>query len=382
MSSEGADDERLGEVIDGRYRLIERLGEGAMGAVFSAASVPGGERVAIKLLRDDVPEHRRLRDRFEREAMVGSKIDHPNCAAVTDFGRTDDGRMYLAMELLEGRSLADALDAEHRFPERRALRTLRHILRGLGACHDAGVLHRDLKPENIFLHRTPEDPEMAKLVDFGIAKLMGDAEIGHEQLTSVGLILGTPAYIAPEWMSCDDVDGRADLYAAAIVLFEMLAGRPPFYSDDKTVMMRWHMAGERPRVGDVAPSVVVSSEVEELLQKGLSVDRDQRFASAAAFLHAVEQVLGIEDTAPAKPASLQKTWAMPSLVVRPATTAAGAPAAARPGSAPFGLELSRRGRMALAAAAVALVVVGASIDPGCGASAQEPAEAARPEARR
>ena len=158
----------IGQVIDGRYHLDGTLGRGGMGLVYRATHVNLRRQAAVKILHPSLAASIDVRNRFEREALASGKIDHPNCVAVYDSGHLDDGSLYLAMELLEGKSLADVLEAEGQIAPGRALHILGHILRGLGSIHQAGLIHRDIKPENIYLIRQGQDEDFAKILDFGI----------------------------------------------------------------------------------------------------------------------------------------------------------------------------------------------------------------------
>jgi len=219
----------LGTVIDGRYRLDAPLGRGGMGLVFRAHHLGLRRQVAVKILHPSLAASPDVRSRFEREALASGKIDHPNCVNVYDTGRLADGSLYLAMELLEGQPLADVLDNEGQLPPGRALHILAHILRGLGHIHAAGLIHRDIKPENIFLIRQGDDVDFAKVLDFGIAKPMDKSELDDGvKLTQAGMAFGTPVYMAPEQALGNPIDGRADLYAAAVMAYEMRCGLPPF----------------------------------------------------------------------------------------------------------------------------------------------------------
>src|SRR5215467_6752743 len=169
---DGDGEELIGMVVDGRYRLEATLGRGGMGLVFRATHVGLRRQVAVKILHPSLAASPDVRSRFEREALAVGKIDHPNCVATYDVGRLPEGALYLAMELLEGRSLADVLEREGQLAPGRALHILAHILRGLGHIHQSGMIHRDIKPENIFLIRVGDDVDFAKILDFGIAKPM------------------------------------------------------------------------------------------------------------------------------------------------------------------------------------------------------------------
>ena len=277
----------IGQTIAGRYRLTEQIGEGATGTVYRAEVVGGGEPVAIKVLRVD-PGARDKERRFEREAMAGAQAEHPNCVAVRDYGALEDGRPYLVMELVQGRTLAALLAEEKQLEPDRALRILAHLLRGLGHAHGAGVVHRDLKPDDIVLVEQGGDREHAKILDFGTAALIGAAGASSEPLTRAGITLGTPAYMAPERLGGGPVDGRADLYSASCILFEMLAGRPPFTADDPQELLRAHLTAPIPQLSEAAPEVPPDPALEAILVRGLGKDPGHRFASAEEYLAAVE----------------------------------------------------------------------------------------------
>ncbi len=290
--------EMLGTVIDGRYRLDDTLGRGGMGLVFRATHVGLRRQVAVKILHPSLAASPDVRSRFEREALAVGKVDHPNCVATYDVGRLADGSLYLAMELLEGRSLADVIEHEGQLAPGRALHILAHILRGLAGTHAAGLIHRDIKPENIYLITQGNDPDFAKLLDFGIAKPMnGELSDDGVRLTQAGMAFGTPIYMAPEQALGNKMDGRADLYAAAVIGYEMLAGQPPFYSDDKLEVMSMHTAKAVPpmRSRMIKGGRPVPSSIERLIVKGLTKKPGDRYASAEVFLAAIEAALETPD---------------------------------------------------------------------------------------
>jgi serine/threonine-protein kinase len=291
---DGDGSELIGTVIDARYRLDSTLGRGGMGLVYRATHLGMRRQVAVKILHPSLAASPEVRNRFEREALAVGKIDHPNCVATYDVGRLPDGALYLAMELLEGHSLADVLEDERQIAPGRALHILAHILRGLGAVHAAGLIHRDIKPENIFLIRHGDDLDFAKILDFGIAKPMaGELSDDGVRLTQAGMAFGTPIYMAPEQALGNKMDGRADLYAAAVIGYEMLVGQPPFYSDDKLEVMSMHTAKPVPpmRARLVRGAKPVPSSLEKLIVRGLTKKPGDRYASAEIFLAAVEQAL-------------------------------------------------------------------------------------------
>jgi serine/threonine-protein kinase len=286
----------IAQVIDGRYRLTSLVGRGGMGAVFLAEHVTIRRPVAVKLLVPSLAAIPELARRFQREAFAIGRIDHPNCVAVLDFGRLDNGSLYLVMEYLAGRSLAEAIEDEERMIPRRALHVLRHVLRGLAHAHQAGIVHRDVKPENVILVEHDGVPDFAKILDFGIARFIGQTppdvmEEGEERLTQAGIAFGTPAYLSPEQAIGEPVDPRADLYSATVMLFEMITGRPPFYSPDKLELLGMHATRPPPRLREVRPELVLPQAVDDLITRGLAKRPVERFASAEEYISAIETCL-------------------------------------------------------------------------------------------
>ncbi|MBS1120667.1 MAG: serine/threonine protein kinase with repeat [Deltaproteobacteria bacterium] len=290
--------ELLGTTIDGRYQLECVLGRGGMGLVYRAAHLGLRRQVAVKILHPALAASGDVRSRFEREAFAAGKIDHPNCINVMDSGKLPDGSRYLAMELLDGRALGDVIQAEGQIAPGRALHILAHILRGLGHIHGAGLIHRDIKPENIFLIRNGQDEDFAKILDFGIAKGMGKTDLEEGvKLTQAGMAFGTPIYMSPEQALGNPMDGRSDLYAAAVIGYELLCGQPPFYSDDKLEVMSMHTARPVPpmRQRMIRGARAVPASIERLIIRGLTKKPSERYASAEVFLAAVEDALKTPD---------------------------------------------------------------------------------------
>ncbi|CAN5749814.1 hypothetical protein BH11MYX2_BH11MYX2_13170 [soil metagenome] len=288
----------LGTVIEGRYRLESTIGRGGMGLVYKASHLSLRRSVAVKILHPSLVASPDVRNRFEREVLASGKIDHPNCVSVYDSGRLPDGSMYLAMEFLDGVSLADVLERAGQLPTGRTLHILAGILKGLGHIHAAGLIHRDIKPENIFLVRQGEDVDFAKIIDFGIAKGMTGNDLDEGvKLTQAGMAFGTPIYMAPEQALGNPMDGRADLYAAAVMGYEMLTGQPPFYSDDKLEVMSAHTARPVPamRTKLVKGGKPVPSSIERLIVRGLTKKPADRYPTAELFLSAVEEALHTPD---------------------------------------------------------------------------------------
>ncbi len=284
----GDDDPRIGEVVAGRYRVLAKIGRGGMGSVYEAEHVTTGKRFAVKLLLPGLGRIPEIARRFEREAKASSVLNHPNVVAVVDFGTLDDdATLYLVMEYVPGRSLADVLDAG-RIPTLRALAVCRQVLEALSHAHAQGVVHRDLKPDNIMLldaGRSEEERDIVKLLDFGIAKLE-DAD--GEKLTQAGVAFGTPDYMAPEQALGEEVDARADLYSLGVILYELLAGRRPFESSDKLAVLRMHVAVPAPPLGADIFARPFAPELNAAVGKALEKRREDRFATAAAMIEALD----------------------------------------------------------------------------------------------
>jgi tetratricopeptide (TPR) repeat protein len=279
-------DPLIGAVVGERYRIVSRIGIGGMGAVYRAEHTMMRRDLAIKVLLSELGGREEFARRFEREAESASRLTHPNIITVTDFGRTPDGALFLAMEFLAGDSLT-SLIKEGPLPRERALAIIRQILRALDHAHGAGVVHRDLKPDNIMLVERDGQKDVVKILDFGIAKVTQPTS-GQEALTQAGVIFGTPEYLSPEQALGEGVDARADLYAAGVILYEMLLGRRPFESDDKVKIISMHLSHPPPRMRDANPTVDVSVPLEQVVLQALEKHRENRFASATAFLQALE----------------------------------------------------------------------------------------------
>jgi hypothetical protein len=278
-----------GDVVSEKYRVVDVIGRGGMGAVYEVEHEITGKRLALKTLLPGLAGVPEIIKRFEREARALGVLQHPNVVGVTDFGETDDGSLFLVLELARGRSLADALETEV-FGVERAGTIIRQVLDALGHAHEAGVVHRDLKPDNIMLTdhgESADERDVVKLLDFGIAKLVGDGD-----LTQAGIAFGTPAYMAPEQALGEPVDGRADIYAAGVILFEMLAGRPPFVSEEPAAVMRMQVAVDPPTLAKAAPDRTFAPALEAVLARALAKPRAERFATAGAMLEAFDAAIG------------------------------------------------------------------------------------------
>jgi len=324
----------LGSELDGRYRIISPLGEGGMGAVFLGEHILIGRQVAIKVLNPELAKSEDFLARFQREAIAAGRLDHPNCVPVTDSGSLADGTAYLVMELVSGKSLGAMLEEEGPgLDPIRALRILRHTLRGLGHAHNVGIVHRDIKPDNIMLSARENDSDFARVLDFGIAKLRDDDSKEKEALTQAGMAVGTPAYLSPEQALGDTIDHRSDLYSCAVVLFDMLCGRAPFVADQPMGVLMKHATADAPHLWDVAPHLQDLPSLDALVQRGLAKERDDRFQDADEFVAAIDQELLALGSQLTPPPGMQRT-PPPEMLQRLGTVDTGLASVQRPTTSP------------------------------------------------
>jgi serine/threonine-protein kinase len=261
-------DPRIGTTIAGRYEVEEVLGEGGMATVYKARHRLSDRHVAIKVMNPELANNPVTRERFRREAKAAQRIAHPNVIEILDQGETSDGSMYLAMELLEGQTLAELMGAG-KLPLERVLPIVIQISRALARAHDLEVIHRDLKPENIFLARQPDGSELVKLLDFGIARSMQDM-----RLTGSGEVFGTPQYMAPERITSIDAGPAADLYALGVMMFEMMTGRLPFQASDVATWFIKHLKEPAPSMRTLDASI--PEELDALVLELLAKDPADR----------------------------------------------------------------------------------------------------------
>lgn len=287
----------IGRVIDQRYRIVRPLGEGAMGTVFVAEHLTLPKQVALKVVRSELSGNRELSARFAREAMAGSKIDHPNIVATLDYGPLDDGGAYLVMPLVPGRRLTDVLDAAGPVPWPRAVEIGVQIADALAAAWAQGFVHRDLKPDNILLEERAVEGPLVRILDFGVAKLSerssgveAGSEGGREQLTKEGTIIGTPGYMAPEQALGRSATQVSDLYSLGVILWEAIVGEPMWLGDSAHAIMRAQLRGARPSLAEARPNVALPAALDRLVQRLVSVRPELRPGSAAEVRDALRAI--------------------------------------------------------------------------------------------
>jgi serine/threonine-protein kinase len=285
MQDEGGD-ALIGRVLDSRWVIEEQIGEGGMGAVYLASQRSVDRKVAIKTLRPELCNSREFVDRFFREARVASTIAHPHCVTILDFGQTDDGILYLAMEYLEGMPLTHRL----RHPDlgvREIVQICMQIASALAAAHDGNIIHRDLKPDNVFLLSISDGSTFIKVLDFGIAKDTSS----DDQMTKTGQVFGTPEYMSPEQCRGNKIDGRSDLYSLGCILYRMLGGHPPFESDTPMAVLVSHVSEQPRHVRELIDRADVPEALIDLCMRLLEKDPNDRPDDAQAVRNELERII-------------------------------------------------------------------------------------------
>ncbi len=281
-------DLELGQVVVGKYRLLDVLGEGGMGIVYLAEHELIEKTVALKVLRREYSGKPELVQRFKQEAISASRIKHPNVLDVFDFGQLENGCFFLAMEYLQGHDLAAELASNTTVEPIRAVRLALQMCRALGAAHARGVVHRDMKPENVFLHTTEDGDEIVKIVDFGIAQLRGredkkSEEMPRRRLTRTGVIFGTPEYMSPEQAAGRAADLRVDVYAMGVILYEMFTGAVPFTGESFMAVLSAHLTNPVAPLRTWVPDLAISNELEQTILAALAKNPDERYQSMSEF---------------------------------------------------------------------------------------------------
>jgi hypothetical protein len=280
LRAQNADAGLVGTVVAERYNVLSKLGEGGMGAVYLAEHVKMGRKSAIKVMTRAMSQEPDAIARFHREAANASRMNHPNICAIYDFGETQDGLIYLAMEYVEGEALTRIIERNGTLPPARVSPIVRQVADALQVAHEHGVVHRDLKPDNIMITRGRDHADLVKVVDFGIAKAQAS---DGQNVTRTGMVVGTPEYMSPEQLAGDVIDGRSDVYSLGLVAFKMLTGTLPFPSKSAQEAMIMRLTTDPKTLADLKPEVAWTPEVQRALDRALARDPEQRHASAAEF---------------------------------------------------------------------------------------------------
>lgn len=280
----------VGDIIADRYRVVGRIGEGAMGTVYRAEHVQISKVMAIKLLHHEVEKNAENVARFHREAEAASRLNHPNTVHVFDFGRTKSGSLYLVMEYVDGDDLGKVIANGGAMPFGRVAYLCAQVAGSVADAHAAGVIHRDLKPENIVIAEG-RDGERPKVLDFGLAKLF-EGNLGAE-VTSSGTIVGTPYYMSPEQIQGHELDGRSDVYAIGAIMYECVVGKPPFEAPNPVGVLSKHLSEMPVRPSHRSP-LSVPAEADEIIMRCLEKDPDDRYQTAEELRQAlIEYITGV-----------------------------------------------------------------------------------------
>ena len=285
-------DPLIGRILNDKFRIVEALGSGGMGRVYKAVQSPLDRLVALKVLNPQYSEGKDpgFQKRFFLEAAVTSKLRHPNTVTVIDYGSTDDGVLYIAMEYLEGQTLAQLLTQMGPLPWMRVMNIVQQVARSLREAHRVGLIHRDLKPANIMVLNQEDDHDVVKVLDFGLVKsfLPDRGGTNETEITQAGVILGSPQYMAPE-QARNVSDPRSDVYSLGVVMFQMLMGRPPFQAAQSIDVIFKHLNEAPPVFAAVWPAHTVPQEVEALVMRCLYKRPEERFQSMDEVLEAIRR---------------------------------------------------------------------------------------------
>ncbi len=296
----------IGQVVNGKFRVEALVGQGGMGRVYRAKHLTLDRPVVLKMLHKDVSTDPQVVQRFQREARAASRLNHPNSIAVLDFGESEDGTLFMAMEFLAGRDLASIVSGEFPLGEGRIVRIGAQILSALAEAHAQGIVHRDLKPENVMVEPRRGEPDFVKVLDFGIAKITSPGA-NEPKLTQAGLVCGTPEYMSPEQARGAEIDFRSDLYSMGVILYQLATGELPFQSDTPVGFLTKHIAEvpvpARQRWGDV------SEALEAVISKAMEKDPAKRFQTADEMR---EALLAVDPAAASAPAQASSRPAVPA----------------------------------------------------------------------
>jgi len=305
-------DPLIGTVVDGRYEVLETLGEGGMGRVYRVRHASLGRDFALKALRADLAGDADLAARFVREAKAAASLRHPNVVQISDFGQLPHGAQYFVMELLSGHTLGEIIKAGGPVPAGKAVRIARQVAAGLGAAHAAGIVHRDMKPDNVFLVGAsavePVDVGRSnamlgervdvRIVDFGAAKVAGSGKV-----TRAGVVFGTPHYMSPEQASGGLVDHRADVYALGIIMYEMFTGRVPFEADTYMGVLTQHMFVQPIPPSQINAAARELGALEEVTLRCLEKKPEARYGSMEELSAAIDTAAVVRTRRPGRACS-------------------------------------------------------------------------------
>ena len=289
-------DPLLGRRIKDTYLITSRIGVGGMGTVYKAVQERLGREVAIKVLPEHASETEEAVLRFHREARSASSLSHPNTIIIHDYGQETDGLLYLVMECVEGRTLTKLIHGRDLTPSRIS-RIVRQIAGSLMEAHAQGMIHRDLKPDNIMLTARGGTDDFVKVLDFGLAKGVGRAD-GNSNVTSAGVVMGTPAYMSPEQIQNLTLTAASDQYALGIIVFEMVSGKAPFQADSSLSLCMMHVNDDPPMLHEIQPEFPANPNLEAVLRKAMAKKAEDRFADVEEFVDHLDPWLSGDEWLP------------------------------------------------------------------------------------
>ncbi|MGE5186525.1 MAG: protein kinase domain-containing protein [Acidobacteriota bacterium] len=330
----GKTQEFVGREIAGRYRILTKLGEGGMGAVFKGEQISLKRQVAVKLLKPDLSANPQLLARFKIEAEAVAKLKHPNTVDIYDFGQDTDGTLFIAMEFIEGRSLRSAIHSEAPMPPQRALHIAAQVAASLADAHAHSIVHRDLKPDNVMLQDRGRQRDIVRVLDFGIAKLRDDSRATQQAMTQAGDMLGTPQYMAPEQIKGEAIDGRTDVYALGCMLYEMLTARLPFEAATIMAMLSKHLMEGVVPPSQRRPDLPLGAELDRLVLTAMMKQPQARPPTMEAYGEQLAAVLAQLPPDPNRSASMPLSAAQP--VITPPAHSAYVPSPTPPGPQSYG----------------------------------------------
>lgn len=288
LEGPAGEDPFIGQVVGDRYRVVRRIGEGGMGVVYQAEQKLGStvRKVAVKTLHAELSQDASITARFHREVGTVASLEHPNTVRVYDFGSTEDGTLYIAMEFLNGVPLQNIIEKNGPLDATRVAHILKQVAGSLDEAHNKGIVHRDLKPDNVLLIERAGEPDVVKLVDFGIAARTESADAKKEQkLTQQGMVLGTPPYMSPEQFTGKSVDGRSDIYSLGVMTYEMLTGQLPFQAETAWQWATHHMTSKPKDFSELPHGAKVPEIAQAAVMKALSKQPEDRQPNAGAFFN-------------------------------------------------------------------------------------------------
>jgi serine/threonine-protein kinase len=301
------------EILDGQFKILQKIGSGGMGSVYKASQPAMNRLVGVKILHPKLNNRKDLTSRFRREARAMSHLTHPNTTKVFLYGELEDGSLYIVMEYLEGKNLNQTVRADGPFAVARALPILIQVCGALDEAHKTGIIHRDMKPENIFLCQQGALRDYPKVLDFGLAKVTErEMRPGSLILTQEGMVFGTPEFMSPEQAQGAALDPTSDIYSLAVILYEVLTGKLPFDGKGAIDFISLHVNAKPIPLSERVPGLTFPPLLDEVMARALEKKPVDRFATAAEFAAAMKAVA---DGKTVLPRELQRADALPDVTL-------------------------------------------------------------------